>query len=115
MLDSDLLICDEAHRLKNDATATTQSLAQLPCKRRVLLSGTPMQNDLFEFYAMVNFINPGVLGDAKYFRKTFERKILHGREPDATEKQRERGDEASEGLSTIGYNPRVKVEVKIKF
>ena len=50
---SDLLICDEAHRLKNDATATTMALAQLPCRRRVLLSGTPMQNDLGEFYAMV--------------------------------------------------------------
>ena len=49
----DLLICDEAHRLKNDATATTMALAQLPCRRRVLLSGTPMQNDLGEFYAMV--------------------------------------------------------------
>jgi DNA repair and recombination RAD54-like protein len=39
----DLLICDEAHRLKNERTQTTQSLAGLACRRRVLLSGTPMQ------------------------------------------------------------------------
>lgn len=44
----DLLICDEAHRLKNDATLTNKALDGLACKRRVLLSGTPMQNHLDE-------------------------------------------------------------------
>ncbi len=44
----DLLICDEAHRLKNDATLTNRALDGLACKRRVLLSGTPMQNHLDE-------------------------------------------------------------------
>lgn len=39
----DLLICDEAHRLKNDATLTNQALNALPCLKRVLLSGTPIQ------------------------------------------------------------------------
>lgn len=39
----ELLICDEAHRLKNDKTLTNQALACLACRRRVLLSGTPMQ------------------------------------------------------------------------
>ncbi|CAN0356612.1 unnamed protein product, partial [Hapterophycus canaliculatus] len=56
----DLLICDEAHRLKNADTVTNQALSGLKCRRRVLLSGTPMQNDLEEFYAMTDFTNPGV-------------------------------------------------------
>ncbi|KAG5548137.1 hypothetical protein RHGRI_013736 [Rhododendron griersonianum] len=68
----DLLICDEAHRLKNDQTLTNKALAALSCKRRILLSGTPMQNDLEEFYAMVNFTNPGILGNAPYFRRYYE-------------------------------------------
>ncbi|CAI5958852.1 unnamed protein product, partial [Closterium sp. NIES-65] len=75
----DLVICDEAHRLKNDRTLTTkvaahatQALAGLPCRRRVLLSGTPMQNDLEEFYAMVSFTNPGVLSNAAHFRRHFQ-------------------------------------------
>ncbi|EFN53964.1 hypothetical protein CHLNCDRAFT_136249 [Chlorella variabilis] len=46
----DLLICDEAHRLKNDATLTNRALDSLACRRRVLLSGTPLQNRLDEFY-----------------------------------------------------------------
>lgn len=40
-----------------------QALAALKCRKRVLLSGTPMQNDLEEFYAMADFTNPGVRGE----------------------------------------------------
>jgi DNA repair and recombination RAD54-like protein len=97
----DLLICDEAHRLKNAETQTNQALNDLPCKRRVLLSGTPMQNHLDEFYAMVNFTNPGVLGTPAHFRRHFEGPVLAGREPDATEKQIEKSNERSLELSTI--------------
>jgi DNA repair and recombination protein RAD54 and RAD54-like protein len=50
---SDLLICDEAHRLKNDATQTNKALDSLACKRRVLLSGTPMQNHLDEVLLLI--------------------------------------------------------------
>jgi hypothetical protein len=48
------MICDEAHRLKNSKTSTYKELNANPCKRRLLLSGTPLQNDLDEFYAMVD-------------------------------------------------------------
>lgn len=97
----DLLICDEAHRLKNDQTLTNRALDSLACKRRVLLSGTPMQNQLQEFYAMVNFANPGVLGSPSDFRKRFEAPILAGREPDATDDQSALGAERSSELSKI--------------
>ncbi|XP_058097109.1 protein CHROMATIN REMODELING 25 [Magnolia sinica] len=95
----DLLICDEAHRLKNDQTLTNRALAALPCCRRILLSGTPMQNDLEEFFAMVNFTNPGVLGDAAYFRRYYETPIICGREPTATAEERALGLERSAELS----------------
>ncbi|MCL7039607.1 hypothetical protein MKW94_008298 [Papaver nudicaule] len=96
----DLLICDEAHRLKNDQTLTNRALAGLSCNRRILLSGTPMQNDLEEFFAMVNFTNPGILGDAAYFRRYYESPIISGREPTATEEERNRSVERSAELST---------------
>ncbi|XP_062091450.1 protein CHROMATIN REMODELING 25 isoform X2 [Humulus lupulus] len=95
----DLLICDEAHRLKNDQTITNRALASLSCKQRILLSGTPMQNDLEEFYAMVNFTNPGILGDAMHFRRYYEAPIICGREPNATEEERKLGGERSGELS----------------
>ncbi|PHU19458.1 Protein CHROMATIN REMODELING 25 [Capsicum chinense] len=96
----DLLICDEAHRLKNDQTLTNRALAALACKRRVLLSGTPMQNDLEEFYAMVNFTNPGILGDAAHFRRYFETPIICGREPTATKEEKKLGSDRSAELSS---------------
>ncbi|KAL0334853.1 UNVERIFIED_CONTAM: protein CHROMATIN REMODELING 25 [Sesamum radiatum] len=76
-----------------------QALAAISCKRRILLSGTPMQNDLEEFYAMVNFTNPGVLGDATYFRRYYETPIVCGREPTATEEEKRLGSERSAELS----------------
>ncbi|KAM3243970.1 hypothetical protein ACQJBY_055722 [Aegilops geniculata] len=95
----DLLICDEAHRLKNDQTLTNKALASLPCTRHILLSGTPMQNDLEEFFSMVNFTNPGVLGDAAYFRRYYEAPIIRGREPTATAEEKKLGSERSGQLS----------------
>ncbi|KAK1263585.1 DNA repair and recombination protein RAD54 [Acorus gramineus] len=96
----DLLICDEAHRLKNDQTLTNKALASLPCSRRILLSGTPMQNDLEEFFSMVNFTNPGILGDAAYFRRYYEAPIICGREPLATVEEKQLSAERSAELST---------------
>ena len=82
-----LVMCDEAHRLKNGDTLTNKALCSVPCARRVMLSGTPMQNNLDEFFSMVEFCNPGLLGTPSEFHKHYERPILAGREPDATEKQ----------------------------
>lgn len=96
----DLLICDEAHRLKNDQTLTNKALGAMACRRRILLSGTPLQNQLQEFYAMVNFCNPDVLGSPSEFRKTYERPILAGREPGASEEEKELSKERS-GTITV--------------
>lgn len=95
----DILICDEAHRLKNDQTLTNRALAALACKRRILLSGTPMQNHLEEFFAMVNFTNPGILGDAAFFRRYYETPIICGREPTASEEDKHLANERSAELS----------------
>lgn len=96
----DLLVCDEAHRLKNRENQTSMALNSLPVRRRVLLTGTPMQNDLEEFYAMVDFTNPGILGTQEDFRRKMLYPILRGREPDATEKQKTRMMEIQNDMST---------------
>ena len=68
----DLLICDEAHKLKNADSDLAKSLNLLPARKRILLSGTPMQNELREFYNMVNFCNPNILGSVLAFKKRYE-------------------------------------------
>ncbi|EKX49058.1 hypothetical protein GUITHDRAFT_52900, partial [Guillardia theta CCMP2712] len=76
-----LVVCDEGQKLKNiDGNKTIDSLNALPCKMRILLSGTPVQNDLDEFYAMVNWVCPGTLGAPKQFRKIFADAIIKSRD-----------------------------------
>lgn len=78
----DLMICDEGHRLKNNNTNTSIALNQIGCKRRVLLTGTPIQNELAEFFALIDFVNPGILGTYSMFKREFEDKIVESQQPE---------------------------------
>ncbi|CAH8589475.1 unnamed protein product [Schistosoma turkestanicum] len=96
-----LVLCDEGHRLKNSENQTYQALVQLNCPRRVLLSGTPIQNDLLEYFSLVHFVNTGLLGTASEFRRRFEIPILRGRDADATDEDQKKGEEILQELLGI--------------
>ena len=54
------IVCDEGHRLKNaDLTQTSLALGNCVAQRRLVLTGTPIQNNLDELYSVVNFVCPG--------------------------------------------------------
>lgn len=76
----DLLVCDEGHRLKNSENKAMKTLESFQIRRRILLTGTPIQNDLVEFFTMANFANPGILGDLKSFQRDFIKPILDSRD-----------------------------------
>ncbi|CAE6493144.1 unnamed protein product, partial [Rhizoctonia solani] len=84
-----LMLCDEGHRLKNSENLTFKTLNELNCKRRVILSGTPIQNDLSEYFSLLNFANKDYLGTKNDFRKNFENAIVRGRDADASDKEKE--------------------------
>ncbi|XP_014220729.1 DNA repair and recombination protein RAD54-like [Trichogramma pretiosum] len=96
-----LVLCDEGHRLKNSENQTYQALMGLKAKRRVLLSGTPIQNDLLEYFSLIQFVNSGLLGTASEFRRKFENPILKGQDAGATDKERELAQERLTELVTI--------------
>lgn len=96
-----LLFCDEGHRLKNGDSNTFTALNNLNVTRRVILTGTPIQNDLTEYFSLISFANPGLLGSRLDFRKQYEIPILRGRDADASEKDREKGDECTVALLAI--------------
>ncbi|EAQ92144.1 hypothetical protein CHGG_00379 [Chaetomium globosum CBS 148.51] len=77
------------------------ALNNLNVSRRVILSGTPIQNDLSEYFALISFANPDLLGNPLEFRKRFELPILRGRDADASEADRKRGDECLVELLAI--------------
>ena len=95
-----LLVCDEGHRLKSSTgNATIDSLLQFPSRRRVLLSGTPIQNDLEvgvdrppnqqELFALSEFVNPGVFSSLASFRQLFVRPIEAGRRKGCSDADRD--------------------------
>jgi len=96
-----LVLCDEGHRLKNSENQTYQALMKLRAKRRVLLSGTPIQNDLLEYFSLLHFVNEGILGTASDFRRNFENPILKGRDADATDTDHQKGVEKLKELADL--------------
>lgn len=97
----DIVIADEGHRLKTAKNKSAQAIRSLNTSRRIILSGTPIQNDLSEFFMMVDFINPGLLGSYKTFTKEFELPIERSRQPGASTKDVEKGEARSEELASL--------------
>uniref|UniRef100_A0A8B9GZU7 Fibrinogen silencer binding protein n=1 Tax=Astyanax mexicanus TaxID=7994 RepID=A0A8B9GZU7_ASTMX len=100
-LDFSLVICDEGHRLKNSNIKTAGALTALACERRVILTGTPVQNDLQEFYSIIEFVNPGILGTSAAYRKIYEEPIIRSRQPTCTEEERFMGEERAAELARL--------------
>ncbi|XP_078039953.1 DNA repair and recombination protein RAD54B isoform X2 [Augochlora pura] len=76
LIEFDLIVCDEGHRLKNNDIKAAKILNNISCKKRVLLSGTPIQNDLQEFFALIDFVNPGILDNICKFKSYYENPIV---------------------------------------
>ncbi|CDO95862.1 unnamed protein product [Kluyveromyces dobzhanskii CBS 2104] len=79
----DLLVCDEGHRLKNKHSKVLKVLQSLDIDKKIILSGTPIQNDLEELYTIIDFINPGILGSSERFKKEYILPITRSRDVNA--------------------------------
>lgn len=70
-LNFDYVILDESQAIKNPHSKVTKAAQLLKTRNRLALSGTPMQNNTFDIYAQMNFLNPGMLGSIDFFRNEF--------------------------------------------
>lgn len=98
----DYVILDEAHKIKTTSTKTAKSVNAVLAKHRVLLTGTPVQNNLREMWALFDFALQGsLLGTYKTFKTQYENPITRAREKDATPGEKVLGFKMSENLMEI--------------
>lgn len=79
----DMVVADEAHIIKNDRTKINEAVSALRTKRRIALTGTPLQNHLDEYWCMVEWVKKRFLYSRKEFMKLFIRPIREGEAKDA--------------------------------
>eukprot|EP00980_Cylindrotheca_fusiformis_P018816 scaffold6276_cov138-Cylindrotheca_fusiformis.AAC.3 len=74
------LIIDEAHRIKNENSSLSKAVRVMKTDHRLLITGTPLQNNLRELWALLNFLMPDVFGDAEQFDEWFSLTDESGKE-----------------------------------
>lgn len=103
---TDLIVCDEGHMIKSLKSQTNRAVSQIRTKRRIVLTGTPMQNNLMECkgdeceksqsiiiiflysdYAMVDFVKPLLLGTPDQFRYMYANPISKGQHKDSSRQE----------------------------
>lgn len=91
-------VLDEGHMIKNARSKLTQAVKQLQALNRLILTGTPIQNNVLELWSLFDFLMPGFLGTERDFAERYSAPILQSRKPSCTEKERETGLLAMEAL-----------------
>jgi superfamily II DNA or RNA helicase len=81
----DYVILDESQAIKNPSSKVTKAACLLEAKNRLCMSGTPLQNNTFDIFAQMNFLNPGLLGSMEFFRNEFATPIDKFGEPEQKE------------------------------
>ncbi|CAG8524478.1 17028_t:CDS:10, partial [Acaulospora colombiana] len=91
-------ILDEGHVIKNGKTKITKAVKSVKANHRLILSGTPIQNNVLELWSLFDFLMPGFLGTEKQFNERFGKPILASRDSKSSSKEQEAGALALEAL-----------------
>uniref|UniRef100_A0A8C4QY12 Helicase ATP-binding domain-containing protein n=1 Tax=Eptatretus burgeri TaxID=7764 RepID=A0A8C4QY12_EPTBU len=114
----DMMILDEGHKIKNSSSKTAKAVRAIPSKFRIALTGTPIQNNLQEMWALVDFVCQGsLLGTLKTFKMEYDDPISRARQKDATVGEKALGMRMSENLQTLMkpyFLRRTKADVQMK-
>uniref|UniRef100_UPI003218036A DEAD/DEAH box helicase n=1 Tax=uncultured Draconibacterium sp. TaxID=1573823 RepID=UPI003218036A len=65
------LILDESQSIKNSTSKTYKAVMSMQANHKLVITGTPIENSLSDLWSQMNFLNPGILGNLAFFRRTF--------------------------------------------
>ncbi|GIL55055.1 hypothetical protein Vafri_10704, partial [Volvox africanus] len=91
-------VLDEGHAIRNPRSRVTHACKRVVAQHRLLLSGTPIQNDVLEMWSLFDFLMPGFLGPEKAFRAKFGKALQEARVSKRGSREAEAGLLALEGL-----------------
>uniref|UniRef100_A0A060TAG3 TATA-binding protein-associated factor mot1 n=1 Tax=Blastobotrys adeninivorans TaxID=409370 RepID=A0A060TAG3_BLAAD len=91
-------VLDEGHIIKNPSSKLTQSVKKFNANHRLILTGTPIQNNVLELWSLFDFLMPGFLGTEKVFNERFAKPIAASRNAKSSDKEQEAGALALEAL-----------------
>lgn len=91
-------ILDEGHIIKNSKSKVTLAVKQIKAEHRLILSGTPIQNNVLELWSLFDFLMPGFLGSERQFQSAYGKPILAARDAKCSAKEAEAGALAMEAL-----------------
>ncbi|MCO5552895.1 hypothetical protein L7F22_006414 [Adiantum nelumboides] len=91
-------VLDEGHIIKSAKTKTTKAIKMIKSQHRLILSGTPIQNNVLELWSLFDFLMPGFLGTERAFHERFGKPILASRDGKVTAKEHERASLALDAL-----------------
>ncbi len=77
------IVLDEAQKIKNTTTYVTNAAKAMNSKRRIALTGTPVENNLTELWSIIDFVQPGLMGSLKEFKQTYQLPIEKEENQDA--------------------------------
>ncbi|WP_274562677.1 DEAD/DEAH box helicase [Streptomyces spiramyceticus] len=81
-----MVVADEAQHVKNPYSSTAKALRTIPAPARIALTGTPVENNLSELWALLDWTTPGLLGPLKAFRARHARLVESGEDDEASER-----------------------------
>ncbi|XP_075699360.1 TATA-binding protein-associated factor 172 isoform X4 [Rhinoderma darwinii] len=91
-------ILDEGHVIKNGKTKLSKAVKQITANYRIILSGTPIQNNVLELWSLFDFLMPGFLGTERQFAARYGKPILASRDAKSSSREQEAGVLAMEAL-----------------
>ena len=95
-----IVVADEAHMMKKESTDIAKAAAQIKTKSRIALTGSPLSNNLEEYYSIIDWVAPKYLGDRVEFRSKYVEPIQEGLYQDASAWEKRKGLKMLQVLKT---------------